>query len=265
MNFKILPGPSKYEDSLISPVPHTYEDRFSFYKENEIEDCDRLADASNTTKALIKCEITDTAEEQMRGERTLGDLSELFRAAMGNQQLLPNRGELTVGEMNLNIQESLAEIKESGDEIVSDEYASDLSSCSELDDHDDGFSWLVRSPCVPSSRRLPRYLEDKENLFAENRRSEKHRQHICDNINRLRKEAKRGLTKATKERYASLANNKLTLDAETVLNTACSNIKAATEIGDSQVNLRDRLVTIQKTYREKSKELVRLAHKHRDR
>jgi hypothetical protein len=191
--------------------------------------------------------------------RCRGDLSELVRAV--EQFGVPD--EMKCGNSGGDLTPELCVKTE--EDLLSDGYdAGELSPLSDYGENDCWW-WISRSPCVPSARRIPQYLEDKENICAQIKRSEKNRQNICDNINRLRKEAKRGLTKATKDRYATLANNhKLILDAESVLNSACTNIKAATEIDGLQETLRDQLLSIQKTYRERHRELARLTPKNKD-
>ena len=192
-------------------------------------------------------------------KRCRGNLSELVQAV---QEQLGAHGEIGGRNPGGDLMSEL--YTETEEDLLSDGCdAGELSPLSDYGDNDCWW-WISRSPCVPSARRIPQYLEDKENIFAQIRRNEKNRQNICENINRLRKEAKRGLTKATKERYAALANNKLILDAESVLNSACTNIKAATEIDGLQETLRDQLLSIQRTYRERHRELARLTPKSKD-
>ena len=254
---------------------------FSFSE--KMEDSDRVADITTAAQSDVVCGgIDDDVVDNARGtDRTQTRLSELYRAAIGTQgpllddkgsllddkgSLLDDKGSLlddkgsTVAKLDTRKKDSVVEAKDSEDER-SEECGSELSFFSEREDCTKGLTSFMRSPCITSSRRLPRYLEDKENLYAENKRSEKHRRDICENINRLRKEAKKGLTKATKARYATLVNHKLIYDAESVLNLACSSIKAATEIDEIQADLRDQLLTIHKTFREKKKEADRLAHR----
>lgn len=242
----------------------------------KVEDADRPTGVSTAAQSdVMSGEIDDDVEDNaMAPDRTQTGLSELCRAAIGNQgPLLDHKGPLVdhkgslldhkgsiVAELDTRKEDAFVEPKDSEDEM-SEECGSELSFFSEREDCTKGLGSFMRPPCVPSSRRLPRYLEDKENVYAENKRSEKHRRDICENINRLRKEAKKGLTKATKDRYATLVNHKLIFDAESVLNLACLSIKAATEIDEMQADLRDQLLTIHKTFREKKKEADRLAHR----
>ena len=202
--------------------------------------------------------------------------SELFME--GNQEQIRCRGDLNelvrVVEEHFGRQDEIVDEKpgddlspalqgEAEEDVLSDgPDAGTLSPLSEYDDNDCWW-WISRSPCVPSARPKPHYLEDKENIFAQTQRIES-RQNICENINRLRKEAKRGLTKAKKDRYAALVNHRPIQDAESVLNSACTIIKAATEIDGLQEALRDQLLSIQKTYRERHRELARLTPKNKD-
>jgi hypothetical protein len=194
--------------------------------------------------------------------RCRGDLSELVRAAMSNEEQFGTQDEIKDEKPGGDLTSEL--YVKSEEKLLSD--GCDVGDLSPLSDYEDNdcWWWISRSPCVPSARRLPCYLEDKENICAQIKRDEKNRQNICENINRLRKEAKRGLTKATKDRYATLANHRCTPDAESVLNSACTNIKAATEIDGLQESLRDQLLSIQRTYRERHRELARLTPKNKD-
>ncbi len=242
-------------DLSASSTPRGDESRFTFYE--NIEQNDEFLEDS-----AVKSEPVMPVGKQEQ-TRCRGDLSELVRAAaMSNEEQFGAQDEIKdekpVGDLTSEL-----DIK-TEENLLSDGCdAGEFSPLSDYGDRDCCW-WVSRSPCVPSARRIPCYLEDKENLFAQIKRSEKNRQNICENINRLRKEAKRGLTKATKARYATLANNKLILDAESVLNSACSNIKAATEIDGVQESLRDQLLSIQRTYRERHRELARLTPKNKD-
>lgn len=236
-------------DLSASSTPQGDDTLFPFYENpNENEHLENLREKSSLKMS-----------GDQKPMRCRGDLSELLRAVMSNEEQFGLQNESEDENPEGDFHPELYIEPQEG--LLSD--GCDAEDLSPLSDNDCWW-WISRSPCVPSARRIPQYLEDKENIFAEIKRNEINRQSICDNINRLRKEAKRGLTKATKERYATLANHKPLPDAESVLNSACTNIKAATEIDGLQEALRDQLLSIQRTYRERNRELARLTPKSKD-
>ena len=247
--FLSLESPTHEQDLSASSTPQGDETQFF---ENLEQNEELLQDPR------VKIESMGSQEQT----RCRGDLSQLVRAVMSNEEQFGAQDEMEDENPGRDLTSEL--FIKTEEKLLSDGCdAGELSPLSDFGDNDCWW-WISRSPCVPSARRLPCYLEDKENIFAQIKRSEKNRQNICENINRLRKEAKRGLTKATKDRYATLANHRSTPDAESVLNSACTNIKAATEIDGLQESLRDQLLSIQRTYRERHRELARLTPKNKD-
>lgn len=204
--------------------------------------------------------------------RYRGDLDELVRVVLGHEERFEDAQDDPIDEdrgggLQIDEDQGVGSTEDlsvqTKEDLLSDGFeGGELSPLTECED--DFWWWITRSPCVPSARKIPHYLEDKENIFAQIKRRELNRKIICENINRIRREAKRGRQK-TKERYAQLTNQKLTFDdVESVLNTACTNIKASTEIDGLQETLRDQLLSIQKTYRERHRELARLTPKNKD-
>lgn len=246
-------SPSQDENASTSSTPQGDETQFTFYENGHSSEL-----LGNST---VKLEPVLGMSDQghLRCRR---DLSVLVRAVMSSEEQFPIENGIEDENPEDDFTPELYVKTE--EELLSDGCeAAELSPLSDYADNDCWW-WVSRSPSVPSARRLPQYLEDKENIFAQIKRSEKNRQNICENINRLRKEAKRGLTQARKDRYATIMNHKLIQDAESVLNSACTSIKAATEIDGLQESLRDQLLSIQKTYRERHRELAKLTPRNKD-